>query len=318
MLRPEMVEKLIDHVHRLWPPEGRPSITLCSNGTLLEPEMVNWLAQNEVLLQLSSDGVESAQQQRGQGTFGTLDGVFRMMMREVPEYLGRQMTIKLTLTAANLPYLADSIGYLIDRGVGAIDVVPLNTHDPEWVEGTYWLLEEQMVAVRKFCSKHFLRTGTVPCSMFRLRDPEQQRKGGSDRMCGFGQGAQLVVDVDGSLVACAALVPSFQSIRGELHGQLLARARIGEVGDFDESMRGALHRRGQGDSPVFRQKDHKWSKTGGCRDCQYLTQCFVCPVSIAHIPGNTDPHRIPANQCDFNLAVGRQRELFRRDVEAAR
>ncbi len=314
MLRPAMVRRVVDHVRRRWPTETRPEIVVCSNGTLLERKTIGWLADNGILLQLSSDGVEAAQQMRGEKVFGTLDDIFRMMIRDFPEYFHRQLTIKLTLSAANLPFLAASIGYLIDLGIVNIDVVPLNTHDSEWVERTSMLLEEQMAAVRKICSNHFLRTGTLPCSIFRSGDTKQRRRG-NDRMCGFGQGTQLVVDVDGSLVECAALVPSFQSVRGDLHGQLLAHARIGEVWDFDESTRGALHRYGQGDGPVFRQKDGKWSNAGSCRDCRYVSQCFVCPVSIAHLPGNTDPHRIPANQCDFNMTVGRQRELFRRDVK---
>lgn len=315
MLRPAMVRRVVDQVARLWSEETRPEVVLCSNGTLLERKTIGWLAENDVGLQLSFDGVEGAQVFRGAGTFGVLDDVLNSMVREFPEFSRRHVTIKLTLSAANLPFLADSIGYLMELGVAGIDVVPLNTHDPYWTEGSSVLLEKQLVAVRAACQQHLRRTGFVPCSLFKGGGLERSGSGAEERMCGFGTGAQVVVDFDGSLVACAALVPSFQSTRGELHGRLLERARLGDIGEFGGPTCRGLHHRQQVESPVFRQKKDKWSDAGCCRDCRYFSGCFVCPVSIAHIPWNNDPHRIPANQCAFNRVLGRQRELFARDLE---
>ena len=61
---------------------------------------------------------------------------------------------------------------------------------------------------------------------------------------------------------------------------------------------------------IFTDKEEKYSSYRACRGCRYLYQCSVCPVSIGHIPGNTDPNRVPDLQCAFNLAVLTAREKF--------
>ena len=41
-----------------------------------------------------------------------------------------------------------------------------------------------------------------------------------------------------------------------------------------------------------------------------MTTCGVCPVSIGHQPGNTDPDRIPDFLCAYNLVSLKHREQF--------
>lgn len=316
LLRPSMVRRVVDRIWELWSAETRPEVVLCTNGTLLDRQTIHWLVEHDVLIQLSSDGVEPAQSLRGEGTFRVLDTTLGEMARDHPQFVSKRLVIKLTLTTANVPYLAESIQYLMGFGVARIDVVPLDTHDSMWKEETTRVLEEQLKTVRAIFSDLLRSHGTVPCSLFNVGATTASRRPVGDGMCGFGQGADLVVDVDGSLVGCSALVPSFQSIRGDLHRDLMAKATIGNILTFDESTLVSELRRRRETAPVFLCRNKKWSSAGLCRECELVAECFVCPVSIAHIPGSADPHRIPDNQCAFNKVVGRQRELFRKDLEA--
>jgi hypothetical protein len=54
---------------------------------------------------------------------------------------------------------------------------------------------------------------------------------------------------------------------------------------------------------IFDRKEEKYSTYGRCRDCRFVEVCSVCPVSILHIPGNTDPHRVPDLPCAVNLVL---------------
>jgi sulfatase maturation enzyme AslB (radical SAM superfamily) len=316
LLHLSMVQRVVDYIRQRWSAESRPEAILCTNGTLLDQRTVQWLVDRDVRVQLSSDGVEPAQAQRGEGTFQVLDTTLGSMARDHPQFVSTKLVIKLTLTAANLPYLAKSIEYLMGFGVASIDVIPLDTHDPMWTEESASLLEEQLEAVRKLFSDRLRSHGTVPSKLLDVAPPTASRRPLGDGMCGFGQGTDLVVDVDGSLIACSALVSSFQSIRGELHRDLMACAAVGNILTCDESALVAELRRRRDSSPVILGRSKKWSNSGPCRECEFFAECFVCPVSIAHVPGSADPHRIPRNQCEFNKAVGRQREKFRKDIES--
>jgi hypothetical protein len=68
---------------------------------------------------------------------------------------------------------------------------------------------------------------------------------------------------------------------------------------------------------IFHDKQAKHSAYGRCGDCAYLGVCSVCPVSIANVPGNRDPHRIPDFACAYNLVALRNRDRFWEDLNAA-
>ena len=63
---------------------------------------------------------------------------------------------------------------------------------------------------------------------------------------------------------------------------------------------------------IFHDKEEKHSSYGRCADCRHIATCGVCPASIGHIPGNTDPHRVPDLICAFNLVASKYRERFPR------
>lgn len=314
LLRPRLIRNIVDRIERTWTPATRPKTVLYTNGILLDRQRLRWIVDRNLAIQLSSDGVKHSQAQRGIGTFAVLDRLLHDVAQNFPQFMTRRLAIKLTLTAAKVNHLAESIRYFISLGIGKVDVIPLTTHDPDWDASTSRILEEQMETIRAFSLDQARSGETICCTLFSKVSAMGAGRRNRTGMCGFGQGTDLVVDVDGALAACSAFIRSFQSSRGVLHADLLAMASVGNILDLDDSTLISELRRRRERTPVVRDRGNKWSSTGTCHDCNYVDECFVCPASIAHIPGNRDPHRIPENQCAFNMAVGRQRKIFRREI----
>ena len=67
---------------------------------------------------------------------------------------------------------------------------------------------------------------------------------------------------------------------------------------------------------IFDNKQDKYSSYLKCGSCRFLHQCSICPVAICHIPGNTDPNRVPDLPCALNLAVLAARELFLQEAHS--
>jgi len=312
-----MVRRVVEEIEAQWSLETRPGIILCTNGTLLDSETLAWLVDHDVALQISSDGVEPAQQLRGVDTFKVLDRVFRDVRRRFPDFFDRRVSAKLTLSSGNMSHLSASVRYLMSLGLRRIEVVPLNTHATGWNETSTVVLERELRDLRHACLDSWQQTGEFPCTLFQGPAPHGERPEQRTTMCGIGSGTGVTVDVDGTTTLCDACIESFQRVRGPMHGSLLEMARICNIRDssFDGNLAAACRRvRSHG---LFANRRHKTSGYGKCRACSYISECSVCPASIANIPRNTDLDRIPTNQCDFNMVSARQRELFRRDVERA-
>ena len=69
--------------------------------------------------------------------------------------------------------------------------------------------------------------------------------------------------------------------------------------------------------PFFVDLAKKRSVRGPCASCEALSECFVCPASIAFAP-EQDPGLVPAIQCDWNRLVARHRRAFLARARLAR
>jgi len=317
LLEPALMRRAVEFSESIWSPGSGPRFVVVTNGTLLDDEVTGFCVDHGIRIQLSFDGVEDAQRDRGPGTFQTLDGFLRRFRRDHPAFFREHLAVKSTLTARNLRHLAESIRYILGLGVTEVNVVPMTTHDPDWDSRTDEVLEEQLARVREICVAHWRHTHEFPFTPFGGWQAGEETVQDSWLMCGLGRAVGLVVDVDGAAAACSGFIQSVRSVQNALHGEVMGVAAIGNIRDPDFSGRLAACRDRVRGHPIFNQKMRKRSSYGVCRDCRFLKTCFVCPNSIAHIPGNNDPHRIPDNQCAFNLALGRQRELFERDLRRA-
>jgi len=68
---------------------------------------------------------------------------------------------------------------------------------------------------------------------------------------------------------------------------------------------------------IFDNKREKFSSYRECEGCKYLYECSICPVSICHVPGNSDPNRVPDMPCALNLVLLAARERFLKRTSAS-
>ena len=289
---------------------GRVAVSVFTNGTLLDRGTRRFLVRHGVDTQISFDGVEAAQELRAPATFGRLDRTLSRLRDEHPDFLRDHCTVAITLSSRNLEHLAESFGYLVDRGVGEIVVSALVTHDPGWCPNTIEELAAQTEEILRVSIEHFRRTGEVPFAPFRPAEPGDPPADGPLTMCGAVAPNRPTVDVDGKVYGCVLFAESFQKIPDGMLRQCLEPMRLGDIRAPGIGKRLEAYPAAAEAAKIFTDKEEKHSSYRACRGCRFVNQCSVCPVSIGHIPGNTDPNRVPDLQCAFNLAVLAARDLF--------
>ncbi len=315
LLEKSLVRRAVEIVRAGAPTRMRPDVRICTNGLLLDPETARFLVDADVHITLSIDGVPGAQDRRGRGSFDVLDRMLTHLRVNHPGHFRNRLTVKATLTSANVPHLADSFRYFVSRGVGEIDVAPLITSDPGWGPAARDELDTQLAGVVEESLRVHASLGEVPFLAFRSDGRRNSPQAQATSLCTTATRKELFVDVDGSLAPCAAMARSCVG-----HPVPLLRDAIEALGSIhiedpnldDELL--ARERRVR-ELPLLTGKSEKRSPFGRCRDCSALGNCFICPASIAL--GGVDSTRIPAIQCDFNRMVDKHRAALHSRIRAS-
>ncbi len=295
---------------------GRVAVSVFTNGTLLDRGTMRLLARHGVETQISFDGVEPAQELRAPGTFGRLDRAFSTLRDEHPDFLCDRCSAAITLSSRNLEHLAESFADLVDRGVGEIVVSALVTHDSGWRPSTIEALAAQIERILRVSIEHHRRTGEVPFAPFKPAEPSDPPPAGPPSMCSAAGTTGPAVDVDGQVYGCVLFAESYQRIPDGMLRQCLEPMRLGDIRAPSFGTRLEAYPEAAAAAMIFTDKEEKHSSYRTCRGCRFVNQCSVCPVSIGHIPGNTDPNRVPDLQCALNLAVLAARELFLQESQS--
>jgi radical SAM protein with 4Fe4S-binding SPASM domain len=305
-----LIRRAVDYIEAQRPPGLAVLYTIVSNGTLLRDEQAAFLAEHDFEVQLSFDGVPAAQDVRGAGTFPVLDRLLDRLRRDHPAFFAHKLSVAMTLLPATIPFLADSIDYFLGKGVQQITVTPALTHQPGWRDELMAELDGQFGRIFRACLRHYRRTGEVPFKHFLRQRGESKRRPESLGMCGVGRGETPAVDVDGQVHGCVLFVDSYQKFPTAFLRTRLDAMRMGDLRDPRLAERLAAYPAAAEAAGIFDNKQDKYSSYGRCDECRYLNSCGVCPMSIAHQPGNTDPHRVPDFQCAYNLVSLKYRERF--------
>ena len=290
--------------------QKRVQYTLVTNGTLLSEEICSFLQAHGFDVQLSFDGIRELQQLRGRGTFAILDGWVDRLRQEYPPLFREHLGVNITLSPDRICHLADTVGFLIGRGIRQLAISPAITPDEMWTRGATEQLDAQFTRIRRVSESHRRATGEVPLRLFRRSFPVPRFLSRGRTMCGVMRGSTPAVDRDGEVYGCAALVTSLMEPSDGFRGDRLEALRLGRVDDPNLSMRHSelptLTRRAE----IFDRKQDKYSSTHRCAECRHLTLCSVCPISILFTPENDDPRRVPDFQCAFNRIALDHREKF--------
>jgi sulfatase maturation enzyme AslB (radical SAM superfamily) len=285
-------------------------LALATNGTLLEDGDLARLEELDLELQVSFDGPEPAQRHRAVAAAPTLERLLERLRVRHPSYFQRRVALATTFHAATLGTLAESVRYLLAQGVAELRVRPVDTHDPGWPTDPRGQLAGQMDAIVEDSLVHWRRTGQIPVGFLRTSRAESRRPEGEPFLCAAPTGHTLAVDPDGRGWACPTFAASLQSLP-PLAAEV---ARVFDLGpvqapDFIRRLEG-LPEAARG-LDVLTGRERKASAVGRCVECECRDECFVCPVTVCHVPGNRDPDRIPDIQCTFNALTYAARRQFR-------
>jgi sulfatase maturation enzyme AslB (radical SAM superfamily) len=305
-----LIRRAVEYVEASRPPGLRVRFRVNTNGLLLREDRASFLAEHDFRVQLSFDGVPAAQDLRGRGTFEALDRLLDQLRERHPRFFSRGLSVSITLVAANVRYLADSIDYFLSKQVGEVKISPALTHQADWTSDRITELDEQFGRVFRSSLRFYERTGQVPLALFRKEAEGSSRSPQAGSMCGVDRGESVAVDVDGEVHGCVAFAGSYQVFPTRFLKTRLETMRMGDLRDPGFGDRLAAYPAAVRAARIFHAKEAKRSSYGRCGDCRFLDTCAVCPVSIGHQPGNDDPDRVPDFQCAYNLVSLGYRERF--------
>lgn len=285
---------------------------LITNGTRITPEAVALLEEHDVDVQLSFDGVPQVQAERGSHTFDVLDRLLEDLHDRHRDWFRRRWTVSLTLVPSTVDHLADSVEYFLGRSVANLAISHAYTGLGDWDGGGLPRMQRQFDRVVRLSLDHWRRTGDIPVLSLRGQGGAIPDDARDITMCGVTRAQTPTLDVDGQLHGCGTFVTTSQSLDAGPLLEPVSRFGLGDVRDPHSLEAGhAEYADRLEDTGLFHRKEDKSSSYGECRSCEFLTSCSVCPMSIAQLPGNSDPNRVPDFLCAFNLALNRARTVFR-------
>ncbi len=281
---------------------------LSTNGLLLSPEVADFLEENKFNVQLSFDGLSGAQEHRRDGTFETLHLLLDSLRTRNADLWRRKLQVTMTILPGTVRHMAESVKYFLEKGVYDLFVAPCITHYPGWKRADIAELDTQVGLISDLSRSYLGRTGRVPVIF--LRRVPGDRGDQSHEVCDGLRGETLVVDVDGEVYACPFFAESYQKFQPGSFMTELKVLRMGDVRDPDLLGRRATAAQAARKLVPPDWASRRYSSYGKCRDCRYLAECFICPVSIWNKPHDSDMFRVPDFICAFNQVVLKYRENF--------
>jgi sulfatase maturation enzyme AslB (radical SAM superfamily) len=311
----DLVERAVLLARKSEDPDRPISIRLPTNGTLLDLELVDFLDEHEVEVQMSFDGVPAAQALRSPGSYSILDDLLQELRERRPAFLRDRVRAAVTVSSAAVAHLSDSVHYLSGFGFGEVTMTPLFSHDPGWTDASTKILDRELDQIRRRCAWRLQETGQISFTpLRRYRQEIQPQPAEDDTVCTAPEGSRLAVDVDGSLAPCLLVAPSIAPDSPSPLAEALALLTRGTI---EDPWSQAIVTSFQSDcrsTGLFHGREKKYSSWSRCLDCEFQDDCRPCPVATAWIPGNSDPDRIPDHLCAFNRTLAAHR---RRMPEAA-
>lgn len=307
-----LIEQAVEYVRTHRRPHQSVQFEVITNGTLLGEREAAFFADHDFQMQLSFDGVASAQLLRGAHTFATLDRLLDRLRATEPGFFDERLSVNITLLPRTVATLAESVRYLIEeKGIQELFITPSLDASRDWRPERISELEAAFAEIYRMSRRRFRETGDVPLKILRRTGPPSRRRPEMS-MCGVGRGDQIAVDVDGQAHGCLTFVESYQAFKLPFLRSRVEAMRLGDVRAPDLRARLASYPDTVRDAEIFHHKERKYSSYGQCVDCRYLAECDVCPMSIGRLPGHEDPRRIPDFHCAYNLVSLKYRHRFPR------
>jgi sulfatase maturation enzyme AslB (radical SAM superfamily) len=313
LLEPLLVRRVVSYLRSRCPSGTGIEITLTTNGTLLDWNMVTFLRDHNVNLQISIDGGPAVQRHRGSWTAPVLDRLLQRLHEHHPHYNRQRVRVAMALLGSTARELASSVSHLLAKGVSDIRISPRFTFDPDWCATSIKSLRDQIALVVGISRQHWERHGTVPVAFLRSRPKQNLPGAAGDLLCSAATGANLCVDPDGRVWPCPMLAGSLRKLP-PLAQEAADTLYLGHIDDPGLATRRASLPRLARSLPLFTGRYDKKSSTHRCRECNWADECQLCPAAIAEIPENEDPSRVPDFFCAYTRLTSEARAKFQQET----
>jgi len=268
--------------------------SITTNGSLLDAEILDFLARYSFTVIVSFDGL--AQEKSRQP--GTFDKVTRAI-----KTLAATPAVSLRTNYVVLPetvdHLADSIKYSAEIGIPDI-LLTFSTHHA-WDKPTQSRLRQELLSLRPFLTTTFRETGAIPLRNFRHHEQKGifSCNGGCDRMA---------LDQDGLLWGCYLAAEYFKGKEGS---PKFERYCFGYLDDFISDHEQIWEEKAEHYSSL-RQYACYTSRVP-CSFCDDLEVCRICPFSAALATSVIG--KIPDWRCTLQRIVRDERDMFLRETD---
>lgn len=320
-----MLRRALRHVERSGVHAG-VRYALTTNGTLLNPASLALLEEHGFEVRLTFHGIPGAQDRSGRRIFRHLDRVLDRLQIEHAALWREHLRVAITVGIREVSALADSIEYLVAKGVRHIGMSAA-FGQAGWHVGDIDEIKRQFARITALMRRERARSGWLPLTLYRKRHGEPGPSRGVDLRCSGAVGQAIAIDPTGQAYGCVMLAGA-RPVTPDGVGATAAgtsgaspalvinrdsplwRFHLGEVREAAFPRRLRTYSSAVRRSEIFERRLEQHSSYGRCGDCRFIGQCSVCPVACAFGPHASDPDQVSDFVCAFNRIAFGERERF--------
>ena len=267
----------------------KASYSLTTNGSLLNEDVLGFLAEHRFSLTLSFDGL-AQNLQRKEGTSDFLKSIISQILAR-PRISFETNSV---FSSETIGYLSDSVKSIIRLGVTKLDVN--FAHRPPWTASSLHLLEEEIARVGEYFLFQYKLLTDIPWSNF-YEDRDK-----AVYHCPAGL-SQMALSAQGTLWGCAVFPHYFLEKNAPADYQKYC---FGDVDSFTRDPQRIYAEKIVNYSAL--RMDHFSTADQSCLICEEIEQCWVCPLAAALTTGEIG--RIPRWSCQGAKILRKEKRLF--------
>lgn len=259
-----------------------------TNGVLLTPDKVEWMAENRSSFLVSIDGTERAHKDRifpdGSNSWKVVDKNLREAIKIFPGQRAR-----FTITSENAKYFKESVQYFVeDLGMPNFAFSP--AFECDWKEEDWKILHEQMIEVTDWLVKKAESGNEVILKHLNDTALNDARKMSPQNPCGAGN-AYTGWSVDGFQYPCHRFNKHGQTTEDRMRSPLIIAGPLGKNGEIIPA------------NLDWRKSFINWKDNlpSHCQKCEYygISVCHGGCYAVNYDLGGHDIYGYVENQCRY-------------------
>lgn len=290
LLALETIRETVAHVHsEILFQLADIHYSITTNGSLVTPDVVEFLDRHHFLVLLSFDGT-AQEATRKKGSFNSTVSLIESLLRR-PNI---RLLITSVFTSETIGRLTESIRFMTGLGIQEINLTFANL--PPWDDDALEELTTQLSQVKDFLLPIAREGGTIA-----LRNYRKPSGSGPFRCAGGSE--RMALAADGTLWGCHLFS---DYCRQQSSAQAYSTYCFGHVDDFVRKHEDIYPKVAASYSTLTQH--HLSTPILPCRCCPEMEKCQVCPVNAAFV--TSEIGMIPQWTCEIKKIMRASRKEF--------